>query len=87
MRQFYPWHPNVYNFEIKFISKFQKLQENIEMKRTDVEKMMELCPLLANLASDEEAAELETTFKTYMTRYENLNTRAAECGVLLQQVF
>lgn len=56
------------------------------MKHTDVEKMMQLCPLLASLASDEEAAELETALKNYMIRYENLGTRAAECGVLLQQV-
>ncbi|VBB27153.1 unnamed protein product [Acanthocheilonema viteae] len=68
------------------INLHQKLQENIEMKHMDVEKMMQLCPLLASLASDEEAAELETTFKTYMIRYENLGTRTAECGVLLQQI-
>uniref|UniRef100_A0A0R3RSE7 GAR domain-containing protein n=1 Tax=Elaeophora elaphi TaxID=1147741 RepID=A0A0R3RSE7_9BILA len=68
------------------INLHQKLQENIEMKHVDVEKMMQLCPLLASLASEEEAVELETTFKTYMIRYENLGTRAAECGVLLQQI-
>uniref|UniRef100_A0AAF5PYW1 GAR domain-containing protein n=2 Tax=Wuchereria bancrofti TaxID=6293 RepID=A0AAF5PYW1_WUCBA len=68
------------------INSHQKLQENIEMKHTDVEKMMQLSPLLASLASDEEAAELETMFKNYVIRYENLGTRAAECGVLLQQV-
>lgn len=62
------------------------MQENIEMKRIDVEKMTQLCPLLVSLASDEEAAELETTFKTFMIRYENLGARAAECGILLQQV-
>ncbi|KAK6106184.1 Spectrin repeat family protein [Brugia pahangi] len=68
------------------INSHQKLQENIEMKHTDVEKMMQLSPLLASLASEEEAAELETMFKNYMIRYENLGIRAAECGVLLQQV-
>ncbi|EFO27979.2 spectraplakin [Loa loa] len=68
------------------INSHQKLQENIEMKHTDVEKMMQICPLLTALASDEEAIELETLFKSYMIRYENLGTRAAECGVLLQQI-
>ncbi|MCP9258009.1 hypothetical protein DINM_001173 [Dirofilaria immitis] len=68
------------------INLHQKLQESIEMKNTDVEKMMQLCHLLANLASDEEAAELETICKNYMIRYKNLSTQAAECGILLQQI-
>lgn len=56
------------------------------MKQNDVEKMIKLCPVLANLTSDEEASELETIYQSYLTRYEILSKRAAECGILLQQV-
>ncbi|VDN02146.1 unnamed protein product [Thelazia callipaeda] len=64
----------------------QDLQTNIESKREDVERMTQLCPLLASLTSDDEAVELNTTFKNYIVRYEILSSQVAECGILLQQI-
>lgn len=72
--------------KIRDSSVFQKLQGDIERKQYDVEKMAQLSPLLVHFTSDEEAIEIEATVKNYMVRYENLGSRAAECGVLLQQV-
>uniref|UniRef100_A0A183D153 SYNE1 protein n=1 Tax=Gongylonema pulchrum TaxID=637853 RepID=A0A183D153_9BILA len=65
---------------------YQKLQDSIDSKQSDVEKMVHLCPLLAELTSDEEATEIDAVLKKYLTRYENLGARAAECGSLLQQM-
>uniref|UniRef100_A0A915B3J8 Microtubule-actin cross-linking factor 1 n=1 Tax=Parascaris univalens TaxID=6257 RepID=A0A915B3J8_PARUN len=64
----------------------QLLQEDISGKQWEFDRLVELCPRLAELTSVEEATELDVALRSLISRYENLVSRAAECGVLLQQM-
>ncbi|KHN76670.1 Dystonin [Toxocara canis] len=70
----------------KQIRAHQMLQEDINGKRWEFDRLVELCPRLAELTSVEEAAELDVALRSLTSRYENLGSRATECGVLLQQM-
>ncbi|VDK41941.1 unnamed protein product [Anisakis simplex] len=68
------------------INAHQVLQEDINAKKWEFDQLVELCPRLAELTSVEEAAELDSALHSLTSKYDNIVSRANDCGTSLQQM-
>uniref|UniRef100_A0A914V171 Uncharacterized protein n=1 Tax=Plectus sambesii TaxID=2011161 RepID=A0A914V171_9BILA len=62
------------------------LQEEIDSQRPAFDDLVELCPRLAALVSNEDADDLESVLRTVVNRYDRLGTNAQACGMLLEEM-